>query len=54
MKVYGAKGRIDIKVGAILISVLGGSELSASRSSHFTPREKSPGINWMQACLGGT
>jgi hypothetical protein len=45
----GESGGIEMKLDAVLISVLGGSELSASRSSHFTPRENSPSMNLMQS-----
>jgi hypothetical protein len=38
---------VDVEIHVFLTLALVGGEYSASRSGHFTPREKVPGTRWI-------
>jgi hypothetical protein len=44
MKIYGG---VDVQIHVFLNLELVGNEWSASRSGHFTPRERAPGTHWI-------
>jgi hypothetical protein len=49
MKVYGG---VDISIHIFLTSALTGGEWSTSRPSHFTPRERARGTDWIGGWVG--
>jgi hypothetical protein len=49
MKAYGG---VDVWIYVFLTSVLAGGEWSASRPGLFTPRERTPGTNWIGGWVG--
>jgi hypothetical protein len=43
---------VDLQIQVFLTPALVGGDLSASRLSHFTPRERVPGLHWIGRWMG--